>query len=57
MIARAVLGSDRTVHAGIPKPRSDRGAEQEMIEAKACVALPSMAEIVPEGVDALVGMQ
>ena len=28
-----------------------------MIEAKARVALPAMAQIVPEGVDALVGMQ
>ena len=57
VIARAVLGSDRTIHAGIPQSRSDRGAKQEMIEAKAGVALPAMAQIVPEGVDALFGMQ
>ncbi len=38
------------------RPGRDRGAEQDVVEAQAGVALPVLPEVVPEGVDALVGM-
>jgi hypothetical protein len=57
VIAGAFASPDCPIDACIPQPRGDGGAEQEMIEAKAGISLPSVPQVVPEGVDALIGMQ
>src|SRR5450755_3069937 len=46
-----------SVDAGRTKPGCKCRAEQQMVDTEAGVALPSMAQVVPERVDALVAMQ
>src|SRR5690606_35057110 len=57
MVAGVLLPSHPTVHARFLQARSQVLAKQQMIDAQAGILLPVLAEIVPEGVDALLGVQ
>jgi hypothetical protein len=57
MIAGSFAAAHVPVHPGIDEPVMDIGAQQQVIEAKSCITLPSRTLVVPEGVDALAGME
>ena len=57
MVARACLAPFRPVHATGQKLIMQAGTEQQMIEAQARIALPAHPLIVPERVDALIGVE
>ena len=57
MIARVLLAAHVAIDPGILQSLGEQRAQQNMIEPQAGVALPPVPHVVPEGVDALVGME
>ena len=57
MVAGAGHASHVAIYAGIDQALRRFLAQEQMIEAKPCVARPAIPQIVPEGVHRLVGMQ
>ena len=57
MIARVFAAAHLTVHAGGSETLGQGRAEQQMIDAETGVARKGVPEILPEGVDPLIGMQ
>jgi hypothetical protein len=56
MIAGVGLAAHPAMHAGVAQPRRERRVEQQVVDAQAAVALPVLAEVVPEREDLLVRM-
>src|SRR5690606_41563418 len=56
MVASVLVLSHPTVHARLLQARSQVLAKQQMINAQAAILLSVQAEIVPEGVAALLGV-
>ena len=44
------------IDPGFAQGRGERGAEQDVIEAHARVSFPCLSQVVPKGVDGLVGV-
>ena len=57
MVACFFPAADLFVDAGGLQARGELGAEQEMIDAQACVAAVGIAEIIPECIDHFGRMQ
>lgn len=57
MVAGPVPAAHLTVDFSIEQAVAQIGGEEEMVEPEAGVSRPAHAHVVPEGVDALVGMQ
>lgn len=57
MIACSVATAHFLIHAGIDQPVTKVRAQQQVIETKPRVTLPSVPHVVPESVDALARMQ
>ena len=53
MVARTVLAPDRTIDARILETGRYVWAEKNMVKPESCITLPTIAQIVPERVDAL----
>src|SRR5690606_9289036 len=57
MVAGVLLPSHPTVHACLLQTRGQVPPEHQMLDAQAGILLPVPAKIVPEGVDALLGVE
>ena len=57
MIARPLAAAHIPVDASLPKARRRRRTEQKVIDPEARIAAPGIPEIIPEGVDRLVGVE
>ena len=57
MVARVRKAADLAVDASGSDPVAQIGAEQQVVETQAGVALPTLSRIVPEGVDAFTGVR
>ena len=57
MIARVLSGSCELVDTAAPQARFERGADQEVINAKPGISGKGVAEILSEGVDPLIRMK
>jgi hypothetical protein len=53
MVAGARLTTDRAVHTGGLKAVGGRWAQQDVVYPQARVSLPSIPQVMPEGVDRL----
>src|SRR5947208_15360069 len=56
VVARLGKTAHPRVHAGVHQARGELPAEQQVIDAQPRVALPVLAEVIPERVDRLVRM-
>src|SRR5688572_1365568 len=56
MIARLLKAAHPSIDARVDEARRERAIEQHVIDAQAGITLPVVAEVIPEGVDALFGM-
>jgi hypothetical protein len=56
MVAGALFGAHRAVHAGHFQPAGQRGAEQQVIEPQTGIAFEAVADVMPERVDPLVAV-
>ncbi len=56
MVARLLQAPHPRIDARVYEARRERAVDQQMIDAQAGVALPVVAEVIPESVDALFGM-
>ena len=54
MIAGARQSPHPRINPGVAQARGERGAEQDVIEARAGVSLPRLSQVVPERVDGLI---
>ena len=57
MIAGASHPPHLAIDSGLNQPLRRLLAQEQMIEAKPCVARPAVSQIIPEGVHRLVGME
>ena len=56
MIARAIVPPDFAVHARVHQTLRGPRAQQQVIEAKSRIALPTVPHVIPEGVHRRIGM-
>src|SRR5206468_10229632 len=57
VVARAFLAAHPAVDPGFDELARERLVQQQVVDAQPRVALPVVAEVVPEGVDGFVGME
>ena len=55
VVAGVLLAAHPAIHPGVFQVVRQAGAEQQVVDAQPGVALPVLAEVVPEGIDAPVG--
>src|SRR5229473_3530400 len=56
VIARLLPAANLAIDANADEPRRKRGTEQQMIDAQPTIAPEVISKVIPEGVDALLGM-
>jgi hypothetical protein len=57
MIARLLPTAHLPVHVRRDQTVTNRWAEKQMIDTKACVPGPCVSIVIPEGIDALTGVK
>ena len=57
VVARVVFAPNRAIDAGGDEAPGKLGAQQDLVEAQPCVALPSLPHVVPESVHRLIRME
>ncbi len=55
VVAGVLLAAHPAIHPGVFQVVRQAGAEQQVVDAQPGVALPVLAEVVPEGIEAPVG--
>ncbi len=56
MIARLLATADFAVDARVEEPRLECGTKEQVVDAKPPIAAVVISKVVPEGVDALIGV-
>jgi hypothetical protein len=56
VIARLLATADFAVDARVEEPRLERGTKEQVVDAKPPIAAVVISKVVPEGVDALIGV-
>src|SRR6185369_15091538 len=57
MVARMLLAAHPAIDTRLHQARCECGVEQQVVDTQAGIAIPMLAEVIPEREDRLVGMQ